>query len=156
MTNSTDFYSRNYVITAKGSLAGSKAHRQLIYPMKHALALILACCTLVAQDKAAVPAPIDLFDPVEDAKNGKIAKEARALSKSAEIGLLVAQINSLADSIKQNDELAKRMLSAAGTKGISFEAASALTKSYVDISMLALEQRKLWTQTLSRVMDLSK
>jgi hypothetical protein len=118
--------------------------------MKHALALLLLSCVLCAQDKPAAS------DPLEEAKNGKIAQDGRALSKSAEIGLLVAQINSLADSIKQNDELAKRMLSAAGTKGISFEAASAFTKSYVDISMLALEQRKLWTQTLSRVMDLSK
>ena len=118
--------------------------------MKHALTLLLLSCVLVAQDKPSVP------DPLEEAKNGRIAQDGRALSKSVEHGLLIVQLNSLADSIKQNEELAKRMLSAAGTKGISFEAASALTKSYVDISTLALEQRKLWTQTLSRIMDLSK
>lgn len=57
MTKSIEFYSRNYVITAKGSLAGSKEPLQLIYPMKKALALILACCVLVAQDKPAAEAP---------------------------------------------------------------------------------------------------
>ena len=71
--------------------------------MKHALALLLLSCVLCAQDKPAAS------DPLEEAKNGKIAQDGRAF-----------------------------------------------TKSYVDISMLALEQRKLWTQTLSRVMDLSK
>jgi hypothetical protein len=38
-------------------LAGSKESPQLIYLMKHALALILACCALVAQDKPAAEAP---------------------------------------------------------------------------------------------------
>lgn len=126
------------------------------YPMKHVLALIAACCALVAQEKNSVPSPGELFDPIKEAMNGKIAQEARALSKSAELELLVVQLNSLADSIKTNEELARRLLSAAGTKGLSFESANALTKSYVDTSMLALEQRKLWTHTLSRITDLNK
>jgi hypothetical protein len=118
--------------------------------MKHALALILACCALVAQDKPSVP------DPLEEAKNGRIAQDGRALSKSVELGLLIVQLNSLADSIKQNEAAAQRFWTARSTQGIPFDSMQKFDRAYLDFSTLALEQRKLWTQTLSRIMDLSK
>ena len=118
--------------------------------MKHSLALLLLSCVLCAQENAAAS------DPLEEAKNGKIAQDGRALSKSVERRLLIDQMNSLADSIKQNEEAAKNMWAARNINGMTIESMRLFEKSYLEFSTLALEQRKLWTQTLSRIMDLSK
>lgn len=106
--------------------------------MKHAFALLLLSCALVGEDNP--PTNIQQQSISAD----MIPQDGSAISKAVKIRLLAGRFNSLAESIKLNEAAAKMFWTARATKGL------------LDFSTLALEQRKLWTQTLSEITDLSK
>jgi hypothetical protein len=119
--------------------------------MKHALALLLLSCALVAQDKPASPVPQD-----ETSATKLLKDQGLAVAKSFKHRHLMEQFVLLTELIKQNETAAKNAFIGRGIKGIDSETIKFFDKAYMDFSMLALEQRKLWTQTLSEMTELMK